>query len=428
MMQQQSKVIGIVAATAAVALTATLYSSRPVWTSDHQDTLQLVSRPGADITDMYVFPAKNPKDVVFALNVHPLIPRGLGTSTNFDPGVMYQIKIDTVGDYREHVVLQFKAQGTGSSQRITMYGPAAPELASTRSTFVRRLGSTTYNRATQLPGGVAFFAGPRRDPFYFDLTQFFKINPDRNYRNHPNVPAPTAQCFLPAAQADNTLKNFNVLSLVVEMPRAMLRNSANKGRINVWATASLAGPTSAGSYTQVERWGRPAVKEALESFADHEKSNVVEPYNDPVLEGSIYKSVTTPKPLGAGRSAAIGNALVHVLMPDEMQVDLSANGPATYLGVESKGKSGLPVGIVRAVPDAGLKGLKKSLRNGSREFGGRDPESPVIDLSLGAIYGSIIPKIGLAADDHKETPCLTSDNVKPSVNTLNGFPYLTSAI
>ena len=429
MHKRSTTLTGIAAATTGVAVIAALYTSRPAWTSDHQDTLELVSRPGADITDMYVFPAKNPRDVVFALNVHPLIPRGLGAAANFDPGVMYQIKIDTDGDYREHAVLQFKAEGSGADQRITMYGPGSPETATTRSTFLRPLGSTTYNRATQLPGGVAFFAGPRRDPFYFDLTHFFKINPDRNYKYHlTSVPPPSAQCFLPADQADNTLKDFNVLSLIVEMPRSKLQTQTNKGRINVWATASLSDPASGGSYAQVERWGRPAVKEALESFADHEKSNRREPYNDPVLEGAIYKYMTAPKPEGAGRSPAIANALVRVLTPDEMQVDLSAKGPATYLGVESKGKSGLPVGVVRAVPDAGLKGLKGSLRNGSREFGGRDPESPVIDLSLGAIYGSIIPKIGLAADDHRETPCLTSDNVKPSVNTLDGFPYLTSAI
>lgn len=421
-------ILGIGATIAAVALVATLYSARPVWTSDHQDTLELVSRPGADITDMYVFPATNPKDVVFALNVHPLIPRGLGISTNFDPGVMYQIKLDTVGDYHEHAVLQFKAEGTGLNQRITMYGPAAPEMTGTRSTFVRRLGATTFNRAAALPGGVSFFAGPRRDPFYFDLTQFFKISPDRNYKSHPHVPAPSAQCFRPAGQADNYLKNFNVLSLIVEMPRAALETPANRGRINVWATASVADPTSGGSYEQEELWGRPAVKEALESFADHDKTNRSEPYNDPVLEGAIYKYMTAPKPMGAGRSAGIANALVRVLIPNEMQVNLSAQGPATYLGVESKGKSGLPVGIVRVVPEAGLKGLKRSLRNGAREFGGRDPESPVIDLSLGAIYGSIIPKIGLASDDHKETPCLTSDNVKPTVKALGGFPYLTSAI
>ena len=115
-------------------------------------------------------------------------------------------------------------------------------------------------------------------------------------------------------------------------------------------------------------------------------------------------------------------------MPDEMQVNLNASGPATYLAVETKGKSGLPVGIVRVIPDAGLKGFKSGLTNGARLFGGRDVSSPVIDLSLGSIYGSIIPKIGLAHDDHNETPCLTSDNLNPSQPSLNGFPYLSSPV
>ena len=428
MISKRLRLLAVGTSAALLGVAAMLYSAYPAWTSDHQDTLELVSRPGADITDMYVFPARNPSDVVFALDVHPLIPRGLSGSVQFDPGVMYQIKIDTVGDYREHAVLQFKADGAGSDQRITMYGLATPAMRGTRSTFVNRLGATTYDHSVLLRNGVEFFAGARRDPFYFDLTQFFRINPDRNYKNHPDVPPPSADCFRPAAEARNTLADFNVLSMIVEIPRAQLQTAANKGRINVWATASVSTPADAGTYEQVERWGRPAVKEALESFSQHDATNRSEPYDDPTLARAIYTYMTAPKPAGASRSRAIANALAHVLIPDEMQVDVSAKGPATYLGIESAGKSGLPVGIVRAVPDVGLKGLKKSLRNGSREFGGRDPDSPVIDLSLGAIYGSILPKIGLAADDQRETPCLTSDNVKPSTKTADGFPYLSQPI
>ena len=49
----------------------------------------------------------------------------------------------------------------------------------------------------------------------------------------------------------------------------------------------------------------------------------------------------------------------------------------------------------------------------------------MIDLSLGAIYGSLIPKLGLAEDDNRETPCLTSDNTTPAAkHLLPGFPYL----
>jgi hypothetical protein len=52
-----------------------------------------------------------------------------------------------------------------------------------------------------------------------------------------------------------------------------------------------------------------------------------------------------------------------------------------------------------------------------------------MDLSLGAIFGSLPGKLGLAPDDHKETPCLTSDNVTPPARGITkGFPYYGPAI
>jgi len=409
-----------------LALVAGLYVAKPAFTSDHQDAPATVERPGADITDMYVFPARNPKNVVFALDVHPLIPRGLAANESFDPGVLYQIKIDTAGDYHEHTIIQFKASGAGPNQTVSLYGPSAISPGLTSHLGGSPVASTTLGKTTLLPGSMAFFAGARKDPFFFDLTQFFKIVPDRNFKNHPHVPASSASCF--RKTGSDYLADFNVLSLIVEMPRSVLANARNHGRINVWATTSVA-QSADGSYAQIERWGRPAVKEALEPYDLHDATNRAEPYADPVLEGAIYKTLTTPKAAGgAGRSPAIANALVHVLVPDEMEVNLNASGPATYLGVETKGKSGLPVGVIRIVPDAALKGFKSSLTDGARLFGGRDTSSPVIDLSLGAIYGSIIPKVGLAHEDHHETPCLTSDNVALPQPSLNGFPYLRSPV
>ncbi len=406
-----------------------LYTAQSAKSSDHQDTLQLVAKPGGDITDAYVFPAKDPNDVVFAMNVHPLIPAGMGADASFDPGVMYQFKIDSVGDYREHLVMQFRATGVGAAQKLTFYGPQAPSSVGTTSSFGTPLGSTALGQTAMLPGSISFFAGARRDPFYFDLTQFFKIDPDRSYktqRSGGHTPA-SADCFLPKDQASNYFTNFNVLSFVVQLPRAALMTPQNNGRINVWATASVGSPDS-GDFHQVERWGRPAVKEALERFVDHDKTNRAEPYNDPVLRRDVYQYMTAAKPNGAGRSPAVARAMVKVVYPDEMQVNLAANGHATYLGVETKGLSGLPTGVNRIVPDAGLKGFKRSLRNGAREFGGRDLYSPVIDLSLGAIYGTTLSKIGLAHDDRAETDCLTSDNVLPSAHALSDFPYLEPAI
>ncbi len=127
----------------------------------------------------------------------------------------------------------------------------------------------------------------------------------------------------------------------------------------------------------------------------------------------------------AGRSHAVADAAVKVLIPDYIEADLSQHGPARYLAVETNGKSGLPVQLVRTVPPDGIEGVKKALGDPYRQFGGRDPRSPVIDLSLGAIYGSLIPKLGFAPDDNRETPCLTSDNTTPAAkHPLRGFPYL----
>lgn len=420
-----SAALGVLAA-CAIALCFQLYSVRHAYASDHQDSPLTVSRPGADITDVFMFPAANPDNVVLAMDVHPLVPAGMSDSAVFDPGVMYQFKIATAG-YRENEVIQFRAVGSGAGQTLEMYGPAAPAMAGTRSSWMGEPQRVAFGRVTRLANGVSVFAGPRREPFYFDLAQFFKIVPDRNYKNQPNTFKPSAACF--RKPGVDFFRDYNVLSLVVELPRSMLAAPNKKlGVVRMYATTSLPQAGSSG-YTQVERLGRPAVKEAFEMFRDHDASNRSAPWNDPTLARSIVNFMTAASPNGAGRSAALATAVEKTLMPDELTADLSAPGPAAYLAVETKGKSALPTAVVRVVPVDGLKGLKKSIANKTRDFGGRDPSSPVIDVSLGVIFGSLGQKVGLAADDGKETPCLTSDNVTAGDrSTMKDFPYFGNPI
>jgi hypothetical protein len=408
----------------ALAITATLYTAPKATSSDHQDSPLTVSRPGADITDVFVFPAANPHNVVLAMDVHPLIPRGMSGGVAFDPAVMYQLKIDTTGDFREDKVIQFRAVGEGTGQRLEMYGPVAPAMQGTRSRWVGPAATFSFNRRKSFSNGVQVFAGPRKDPFYFDLAQFFKIIPDRNYKNHPNVPAPSAKCF--RNPGVDFLKDYNVLSFVVEVPRILLANPKGRvGVVRVYATTSLASGNS--TYTQVERLGRPAIKEAFEAFGRHDTTNRSAPWADPYLGKDILSFMTSPK--GAGRSMQLGKAVEKVLIPDELAADLSQAGPARYLAVETNGKSALPTGIVRVVPEAALGGLKKAIGDPYRHFGGRDPSSPVIDLSLGVIFGTLGQKVGLAPDDHKDTACLTSDNVTAGDRgTTDTFPYIGKPI
>lgn len=412
-------------ACACLALVALTYSLGRSFASDHQDSPAMVGRPGADITDVFVFPAADPNKVVLAMDIHPLIPRGMSGGVVFDPGVMYQFKINTTGNYRENRVIQFKAVGTGSDQYLEMYGPAAPATPGTLSNWVGAGQRVDMNRTSQLSRGVVAFAGARQDPFYFDLAQFFKIVPDRNYKNHPNVPAPSAKCF--RNPGVDFLADYNVLSLIVELPRAMLARPGGKlGIIHVYATTST---QTGGEWKQIERLGRPAVKEAFQAFQQHDATNRTSPWKDPGLADSIVSFMMASPPNGAGRSAELARAVRNVLIPDELTADLGAGGPARYLAVETNGKSALPTGVVRAVPNSGLQGLKKSIADKSRAFGGRDFSSPVIDLSLGVIFGSLGPKVGIAPDDGKETACLTSDNVTPPGRGITQtFPYAGAPI
>src|SRR5471030_2374499 len=192
-----------------------LYVNGGARSSDHQDSPLTVSRPGADITDVFVYPSpENPDNVVLAMDVWPLIPTGQGLTKFFDPGVMYQFKVSADDSASTHFVVQFKASGVGPDQQITMFGPGRPNMTGTRSTFIAQTGTMKYNQVATLPGGIRAFAGPREDPFYFDLSQFFKIIPDRNYKSQPNPPAPTASCFR-GNDAQDFLAGYNVLNLSV---------------------------------------------------------------------------------------------------------------------------------------------------------------------------------------------------------------------
>jgi len=414
------KAIGIIAAIvvlAGMAGAASLYATRVGLGSDHADSPAVLARPGADLTDVFLFPAPdNDNNVVLAMNVHPLIPAGQGGSTFFDPGVMYQFRIDNTGDHVEDLVIQFSASApSNGTQTITLHGPAAPNQVGTENTWIKSTGSFKYNTHARV-AGMKVFAGPREDPFFFDLARFFAIIPDRNFGNHgmgKTVPAATATgfrgfaagsgCDTSPSQDFLSSNKFNVLTLAIELPRAALAASGSApGKISVWASTSVKDPSSpyGGAYVQIERLARPAVKEAFESFDRHDATNRAAPTSDPYLGDDIVSFTKTV----AGRSDAIANTLKAVLIPDEMLADLSQTGvKAAYLGTETGGATG-------------------------SKFGGRGLTDDVIDISLGAIFGNTLPALKLTPDDNHESKCLTSDNVGPGGHHYStAFPYLGAA-
>jgi hypothetical protein len=256
---------GVMAAVFLLAFSLSLYSFRAARASDHQDSPTVVANPLADITDVYVFP--NPHDasrVDLAMDVRPLIPAGMSAGIAFDPNVLYQFKIATSGvasgTFTENTVVQFTANTTGTSQQLTLYGPAKPNEVGTANTTVAKTGTFAFDKPASLSNGIKVFAGPRRDPFFFDLAQFFKIVPDRDYKNHPNPPPASASSFrFPSASEPIILNGvsygtagsnncaiakprdflapYDVLSIVIEVPKSMLAPSGGSpGVIGLWAT------------------------------------------------------------------------------------------------------------------------------------------------------------------------------------------------
>src|SRR5271165_6250726 len=243
---------GSLAALGALSLAVIAYAVNPARSSDHQDSIAVVNRPGADITDVYMFPSPTNSDAVdLVMDVVPLIPAGQSGSYQFDPGVLYQFKIvhGAMGTLApEDTVLQVVAKGTGTSQTLTLYGPVRPLLTGGQSLLSGLpMGTFAFNQTagTTLPNGILAFAGPRADPFFFDLFQFFSILPDRLYSNPrtgnklgSSTPTfngyPSGSTSGPGsggyacstAASTNALTQinggFNVLSIVLEVPKSKL--------------------------------------------------------------------------------------------------------------------------------------------------------------------------------------------------------------
>ncbi|MBV9867302.1 MAG: DUF4331 family protein [Abitibacteriaceae bacterium] len=209
--------------------------------SDHADTVENVQRPGADLTDVYMFPSKeDPNNVVLVMNAHPLIPAGQGGTVSFDPNVLYQFHIDNTGDGVEDMVIQAKFTGTGANQTVQIAGPTKPTSLGPVSSFLTPHATTgTLNQAFSPVAGMKVFAGPRKDPFFFDLERFVQILPDRGAPagltpepSNPNAPQKTSFRGFPqtepgAGPPKDFLANFNVLSIVIELPKSMLQRGTS---------------------------------------------------------------------------------------------------------------------------------------------------------------------------------------------------------
>jgi hypothetical protein len=262
----------------------------PTFASSHREAPITALDQKADITDWYAFVDPNhPDHVVLILNIDPFLEPSNGPNYfPFDPGILYEMKIDNNHDGLADVTFQFRFQTeirspgvftgfVGSIAGIppitALDGPGSAGLNLRQTYNVTMVtangsqdltgGQTLYAVPTNvgprtmpnyaalraqgvytLPNNVSVFAGTVADPFFIDLGAAFD---SLNFRMATgggvlpaNIDGDDANNYAP-----NTLAGFNVNSIVLEVPISMLtvdgrthQASDKNAVIGAWGTTS----------------------------------------------------------------------------------------------------------------------------------------------------------------------------------------------
>jgi len=323
----------------AVALAALLLAVQlPLsFAASHREAPITALDQKADITDWFAFVSPtDPSKVIFILNVDPFLEPSNGPNYfPFDPGILYEMKIDNDHDGHADVTFQFRFQTqiqqpgvfTGFVGNLAGFPPITAlngdgsQGFSLRQTYsvimVTKAGSQVLSDtqilyavptnvgpktmpnypalAAQgvytLNNGIRVFAGTAADPFFIDLGGFFD---SLNFRKASTAPVLSATVDGDDQNnyAPNALAGFNVNSIVLEVPITMLTSDGAthlagdpKAVIGTWATTSrqktsVLGGEFGGRWYQVQRMGNPLINEGVIGTGSKDTFSMSEPAKD----------------------------------------------------------------------------------------------------------------------------------------------------
>jgi hypothetical protein len=213
---KQKKIILIVLVALATTIGGFLLAS------DHIDA-PAVKNQTTDITDLFVFNGADTNNLVFVANTQGLLAPASTGAAAFDPNTLIQVNIDNNGDNVEDLVIQAIYAGG----KMNFYGPVVPTVPGLKSqlegAITASVSVTPYSASSPITAtgtnGIMVFAGPRDDPFFFDLNQYHAILAGKATGfNNPG---------------SDSFAGTNVMSVVVEVPKSLLKST---GKINVWLT------------------------------------------------------------------------------------------------------------------------------------------------------------------------------------------------
>jgi hypothetical protein len=283
----------------------TVLSAHMFFASSHREAPITALDHAADITDVYAFRSydanghdTNPPSITMIMNVDPFLEPANGPNWfPFDPGVLYEIKVDNDHDGKEEITFQFRftsqyrlptvytalagfgenPNGTNGvvppqisdfsnpglnlrqTYTVTMIknGKATPIKNGDGSPFFAvpaNAGPRTINYAALYAAGtytnvdstgLSVFAGTVDDPFFIDLGAAFDTG---NFRTGSSgVPGvlTAAEDAANANFAPDAVSGFGVNTIAIQVPIAMLTSTGKvelatspAATIGVWGTTS----------------------------------------------------------------------------------------------------------------------------------------------------------------------------------------------
>jgi Domain of unknown function (DUF4331) len=304
----RKRIAAVVAATVTVvSALGLLLAGNPLTSgaADHLDAPTVKADGRIDITDIYAFHGRDRGHSVLVMDVNPLTTPADTAGLTFSDTALYQFRVDSDGDAVENYAyqLRFGAPNAHGAQRMWLYRASGDLARAGRPGRLLASGWTSVGgavRVTRVGSGGKLFAGPRDDPFFFDLAGF---------KNN-----------LKFTGAD-TFAGTNISAIVLEVP-----NHALGGKVGIWGTVNtpVAGPGHRS--VQVERMGRPAINTVF-NHTDVDKENFNR--DIPSRDRSHWSKNVVDTEVALGQTRAYGRKIAKLLLPDVLTYD-TAN-PGTFV-------------------------------------------------------------------------------------------------
>jgi hypothetical protein len=301
-----------------------------VQASDHDDGEVDTKGRNVNLTDLYVFrekdqnPQASDQDLVFVMNTNP---RSLARQQYFfSTNALYEFKVSRVANKDETptgkedvtVRFQFGAPNKKGEQpfKAVIFGDGVTQVGEGKTTPL----SPDPNAApfiNNIPVGknqLAVFAGLREDPFFFDVEQYFRVRAGA-------LGMGPAVGFRPPGKALDFATGYNVNSIVVRIPRAILQGKSQATTFDVWQTISIRDPRTT-QFRQFERLGRPGVNEALVVTNDFLNAfNSIPPNADLSNAAAPVRAEAKTVLKAFGNDDATADKLLNAFLPDVLRID-----------------------------------------------------------------------------------------------------------